>query len=149
MRLDQRLAGLAKKAGWRYTRYADDLTLSSPEASKRHMGRVLSSVRTIVAEEGFAVNERKGRVQRSGGRQEVTGIVVNRKLGVPRAEVRKLRAILHAAEKTGLEAQNRTNHPNFRAYLEGKIGYVMMVDPAKGRHLRDALSRVTAAVTPA
>lgn len=142
--LDRRIAGVSKRLGWTYTRYADDLSLSCGEQAKPYMGKVLASVRKIVAEEGFSVNERKGRVQRSGGRQEVTGIVVNEKLGLPRAEVRKLRAILHAAVATGLEAQNRTQRPNFRAYLEGKIGYLSMVDAAKGQAMREALSRVKA-----
>jgi RNA-directed DNA polymerase len=88
------------------------------------------------------INERKGRVQRAAGRQEVTGIVVNAKLGLPRSEVRRLRAILHASLKTGLSAQNRNNHPNFRAYLEGKIGYLMMVDEAKGKAMRADLLKV-------
>jgi RNA-directed DNA polymerase len=138
-RLDRRLAGAAAKLGWRYTRYADDLTFSGDPAAKARTGFLLARVRRIVGEEGFRINEKKGRVQRSAARQEVTGIVVNEKLGVPREEVRRIRAILHAAQKTGLAAQNRTGDTSFEARLRGKIGYVMMVDPAKGRALRAAL----------
>jgi hypothetical protein len=49
----------------------------------------------------------------------VTGIVVNQQPSTPRQLRRKVRAILHNAKNTGLEAQNRENHENFRAYVLG------------------------------
>jgi len=35
LKLDQRLAEFAESMGWRYTRYADDLTFSLPKKSKK------------------------------------------------------------------------------------------------------------------
>jgi retron-type reverse transcriptase len=144
--LDRRLSALCERAGWRYTRYADDLTFSTEPGKRADIGRFIAKVRHIVEDEGFAINEKKGRVQRAGGRQTVTGIVVNEpgKLGLPRDEVRRLRAILHNAKKTGLAKQNRDRHPHFEAYLRGKIAYLAMIDPDKGAALRrelDALNR--------
>ena len=137
-KLDRRLQGASQKLDFAYTRYADDLTFSA--ASKANVGLLLARVRHIVADEGFAINAKKGRVQRRGGRQEVTGVVVNDKPGLARHEVRKLRAILHNARKTGLAAQNREQHPHFQAWLRGKIGYLMMIDPAKGKALAEQLA---------
>jgi RNA-directed DNA polymerase len=74
--------------------------------------------------------------------QEVTGVVVNDKPGVARDDVRRLRAILHLAEKTGLAAQNREDRPHFEAWRHGKIGYVMIMDRAKGTALAEKLARV-------
>ncbi|MEM9070116.1 MAG: reverse transcriptase family protein [Myxococcota bacterium] len=141
-RLDSRLAGYAKKNGWVYTRYADDLTFSAN--GKQDLGRFLAKVRHIIEDEGFRVNAKKTRVQRSGGRQSVTGIVVNRsdRLTLPRKEVRRLRAILHRAKTEGLEAQNRHGIPDFRAHLQGKIAYLSMVDPRRGEQLRKAFDEV-------
>ena len=138
-KLDRRLAGAAAKLGWTYTRYADDLTFSASGEAKAKMSLMMSRVRAIVREEGFTINEAKGRVQRAARRQQVTGIVVNDKPGVPREEVRRIRAILHGAKKTGLAAQNRSNRPDFEAWLRGKIAYISMIDPAKGQKLRGEL----------
>jgi len=142
--LDRRLAGMAAKHRWTYTRYADDLTFSCDASNDDSVGRLMASVRHIVEEEGFAVNPRKGRVQRRGGRQTVTGIVVNEKLSIAREEVRRLRAILHGASKTGLAAQNRENVPNYEQWLRGKIAYVHMVDPVKGDRLLRQLEELRA-----
>jgi retron-type reverse transcriptase len=141
-KLDRRLAGMSAKLGWAYTRYADDMTFSASGEHKKDVGLLLARVRHIAGEEGFRLNAKKGRVQRSGGRQEVTGIVVNQKPGIAREEVRRLRAILHGAKKTGLEAQNREGRPAFEAWLRGKIAYVMMVDREKGSALRAALDAI-------
>ena len=141
-RLDRRLRGLSAKAGWTYTRYADDLTFSSdlPEGLPGFM----ASARHVIEDEGFQLNRKKVRVQRPGRRQSVTGIIVNNKLGLPRKEVRRLRAIVHNATKTGLEAQNRDNDPKFRERVLGKLAYLAMVDPEKGRPLLERLQRCSA-----
>ena len=143
-RLDRRLQGLSAKSGYRYTRYADDLTISLPKGHRDDVPMLLARVRHIVQEEGFVVHPTKGRVQRPGGRQTVTGIVVNHptKISLPRRERRLLRAILHNAKKTGLPAQNRNGHPDFAAHLRGKIAYLAMIDPAAARPLRQQLDQL-------
>jgi retron-type reverse transcriptase len=141
-KLDRRLAGLAHKLGFAYTRYADDLTFSADSTDQ--LGYLLCRVRHIVAAEGFALNEKKGRVQRRGARQEVTGVVVNERLSAPREEIRALRAILHDAAKNGLAAANRAGHPHFRAHLLGRIGYVQMIEPERGKKLRAAFDALPA-----
>jgi hypothetical protein len=141
-KLDRRLRGRLGKQGWVYTRYADDLSFSRKTFTRGELGLVHASIRHLVEDEGFTLNPKKGRAQASGARQEVTGIVVNEKPGVPRDELRRLRALLHQAMKTGLEAQNREKVPDFRRVLEGKIAYVMMVDRAKGLKLKAALDAV-------
>lgn len=138
-KLDQRLLGLGAKMGWAYTRYADDLSFSAAAGQREKIGYLLARIRHIAEDEGFAMNPKKTRVQRAAGRQEVTGVVVNDKLSLPREELRKLRAIVDGARKTGLAAQNREGREDFEAWLRGKIAYVSMVDAAKGEKLRAAL----------
>ncbi len=142
-KLDRRLRGRLAKKGWVYTRYADDLSFSKKDFTRADLGFVHASIRHVVEDEGFALNPKKGRAQGRGGRQDVTGVVVNVKPGVPRDELKRLRAILHQAKKTGLEAQNREKVCDFRRVLEGKIAYVMMIDRAKGQKLKAALDAVT------
>lgn len=140
-KLDRRLRGLSDKHGLTYTRYADDLTFSAGTEKRSELGMMLARMRHVIEDEGFALNPKKVRVQRKGGRQTVTGIVVNEKtkLGLPRHEVRRLRAVLHSAKTTGLQAQNRAKHPDFRAHLAGKIAYLAMIDPERAKPLRAAL----------
>jgi hypothetical protein len=81
-------------------------------------------------------------VLRQSTRQLVTGVVVNDRPGVPRAEIRRLRAILHRAKFEGLAAQNREKLPHFEAWLSGMIAYIHMVNPRQAEPLRRALVAV-------
>jgi RNA-directed DNA polymerase len=128
-RLDRRLAGLAKKLNLVYTRYADDLTLSSAEPMNERIGYLMARVRHIAEDEGFTINEKKSRVLRKNSAQIVTGLVVNDKPTLPRREIRRLRAILHRAAREGLDRQNRAGHPHFVAQLQGKIALLHMIRP--------------------
>jgi retron-type reverse transcriptase len=149
-KLDRRLEGLARKLGWTYTRYADDLTFSGdalvPKGQKDPKGVawLLARTRHIVEAEGFEVNEKKLRVQRRNTAQLVTGIVVNEKPSASRRERRRLRAVLHRARFEGLEKQNRAGHPRFAAALRGHVAYVSMVNPEQGRKLQVRLDALLA-----
>lgn len=138
-RLDRRLAGLARRHGFAFTRYADDLTFSGD--APRAVGRLLRDVRSIVRSEGLTEHPTKTHVMRRGGRQEVTGLTVNERPAVSRSELRTLRAILHNAARLGLESQNREGHPDFAAHLRGRVEFACMVDPDRAPALRSALSR--------
>jgi retron-type reverse transcriptase len=142
-RLDRRLAGQAAKLGLTYTRYADDLTFSGDATFNERVGYLMARVRHLAAEEGFAVNEKKSRVLRRNAAQRVTGLVVNERPGVARAEVRRVRAILHRARTEGLDAQNREGRPHFPAWLQGKIAYIAMARPEVGARLRQELAALT------
>ncbi|HEY4056830.1 MAG TPA: reverse transcriptase family protein [Kofleriaceae bacterium] len=129
-RLDARLAGAAKKLGFTYTRYADDLTFSGPKTSDS--GTMLARVRWIAQQEGFVEHPTKTRVLRKGRRQEVTGVVVNTQLGVERDTLRKFRALLFQIEKDGPAGKVWGGSADLFASIIGYANFVRMVDPAKG-----------------
>lgn len=131
--LDQRLAGYATAAGLTYTRYADDLALSG---RKVNAAALIRAVTTIAHQEGFVINTTKTRVRKANQRHEITGLVTNDRLGVPREYHDQLRAVLHDARHNGAELANRARHPHFRAHLDGRVGWVESVNPARGRRLR-------------
>jgi RNA-directed DNA polymerase len=132
--LDLRLAGLARKFNARYTRYADDLTFSLPaaHAGPPRLGALIGCVKRVVEKEGFHIHPEKTRVARPGGRQTVTGLVVNGDAAprAPRKLRRQLRAALHnrKAGKPRPDGETATQ-------LHGLAAYVYMTDPALGRKL--------------
>lgn len=145
--LDARLAGLAKKWGAAYTRYADDLTFSFKERHPPKLGRFLWWVNAICQQEGFIENASKRRLLRSGSRQTVTGLVVNERVSVPRHVRRRFRAIVHNAKKHGLASQAR-GVENFEAWLHGMAAYLAMVHPGPGaRWLAEVKAMLAGKVT--
>jgi RNA-directed DNA polymerase len=133
-RLDARLAGLARKSGGVYTRYADDLTFSFAAEPAVDLGRFAWWVDQICGQEGFVENTRKRRILRRGNQQRVTGVVVNDKLSVPRGARRRFRAILENCRRHGLASQAH-GRDDFADYLRGFAAYVQMVQPDLGARL--------------
>jgi RNA-directed DNA polymerase len=130
LRLDRRLAGLAKRHGFAYTRYADDLTFSGDiERLAAQKLRVAAS--RIIEEEGFTVNADKTRLMGQSTRQTVTGVVVNKTLGLSRQERRRLRAIAHRLGRAGVGDTSTIT----RAWLRGKLAYLAMLNPAQAASL--------------
>jgi RNA-directed DNA polymerase len=141
--LDRRLSGLAAALHIDYSRYADDLTFSGPARMLRTPSVLRSAVSAIVAEEGFAVNRRKSRLERRSGRQQVCGIVVNERLNVPRTDYDELKAILHHAVTRGLPAEHdAAQRATMRAHLEGRIAWVQSLHPDRGDRLRRRFEQV-------
>ena len=133
MKMDRRLAGLARRLGFVYTRYADDLAFSGDEPGHAHALRCLAQ--RIVDDEGFALNHAKTRVLRRGTPQRITGVIVNDVLGLSRQERRRMRAALHQA---GRRARGADGAPQIDARLRGKLAYLKMLNPAQAARLMAA-----------
>jgi RNA-directed DNA polymerase len=141
-RLDQRCVGLARSLGGRYTRYADDLAFSGDAAFARKIDALLAGLGEIAKEEGFALNSAKTRLMRRSGQQRVTGVVINEHANIARASFDELKAILHNCRTRGPETQNRAAHADFHAHLDGRVGWVEQLNPARGAKLRAALDAI-------
>ncbi len=141
-RVDCRLTGLARSVGAAYTRYADDLAFSGGHSFERCVERFSTHVAAILHEEGFTVYHRKTRIMRQGVRQHLVGLVANQRTNVIRADYDRLKAILTNCVRFGPESQNRGAHAHFRSHLDGRVGFVETVNPAKGRRLRALFERI-------
>lgn len=126
-KLDRRMTGVARKFGFVYTRYADDLTFSAPADDAKSLRKLMWSVRKIIADEGFELNEDKTRIMRRGARQEVTGITVNDGLSVSRKERRKFKAHLHHTELGIADGPFRRGSPKSSA-----LGYAQFLQMVHG-----------------
>lgn len=139
--LDRRLAGVAKRFGLNYTRYADDITFSSMHNVYQENGEFRKEVRRIIEDQKFTVNDKKTRLQKRGSRQEVTGIIVSDKINVTRDYVRDIRNILYMWEKYGYGVAFAKFFPKYKAekghvkkgnpdlinVIDGKLQYLKMV----------------------
>jgi retron-type reverse transcriptase len=153
--LDRRLARLARQNRLRYTRYADDITFSTKDAQFPPAMATLApgganapvqigpDLAKAIASAGFAINDKKVRLQTRHTRQSVTGLTVNTRINIERERIRRLRAMLHAWDKFGLEAAGadhfakwkpkprggRVDHPgkSFRNAVYGELAYLKMV----------------------
>jgi len=139
--LDHRLAGVAKRFGLTYSRYADDITFSSMHNVYQKNGQFEVELKRIIENQGFTINTDKTRLQKIGNRQEVTGIVVNEKVNVTKKYIRDLRNIMYIWERYGItDAYSRfikeykvkkghvkKGNPNMINVLDGKLMYLKMV----------------------
>ena len=140
--LDARLSGYARAADATYSRYADDLTFSGGAGLALSAPAFVRGVARIARAEDLPLNPSKSRVQHHGRRQVVTGVVVNERPNVARADYDRLRAVLHEARVRGPEVANRHGHPDFRASLSGRVEWVASVNPQRGHRLRADLDAI-------
>ena len=111
-----------------YTRYADDLTFSGDAIPRT----IQNDISKILAPSGYMLSHTKSKILGQHKRQMVTGLVVNRKLNLPRPIRKKLRAIVHDISLNGIEhAMERSE-----IHLDQLLGYISlqnMWDPARAK----------------
>lgn len=154
-RIDERICGFCKKnrdtLDLVYTRYADDITLSSKR--KLDDGLILkikNVVYAIITDVGFLPNNDKFRVFKSGQKLMVTGLVVNEqgKVYVEKKRIREIEIALHCINRFGLTkhieflSTKRNKHWWWKDYINhlfGLIDFVKMVDHNKGEKYKHLL----------
>lgn len=150
-KLDQDLLNLARQNGCYYSRYADDISFSTfqrrmPRAivihSKRNGWLPSAKLVEILENNDFKLNLSKINLKKKDNRQEVTGVIVNKKLNAKRKYIRQIRSMIHAWEKYGIENASKEHfakydnkqrnselpdHRTYRNILLGKINYLAML----------------------
>jgi RNA-directed DNA polymerase len=147
--LDIHLVRLGSTVGCTYSRYADDLTFSTnkktfppeiaePAAPDSHLWQPGAELQKIITRSGFQINSAKTRMQYRTSRQEVTGLVVNKRINVRHEYRHTVRAMVHSlltkgsfeayapTEKAGAATiEKRKGTPN---QLHGMLGFIDSID---------------------
>lgn len=125
--LDMRLLETVKKYKLDYTRYADDLTFSTnDQAFLNHYAAFMEEAAAKIQSAGFSVNSKKTRLRFRDSRQEVTGLIVNRKVNVSRDYYKETKAMAHRLyTKGGFEVNGV---PGTMRQLEGRFSFIDQLD---------------------
>ena len=148
--LDTHLVRLAARTGCIYTRYADDLTFSTNKRcfprsiaiqsdDDNHIWIPGSELLRLVNHSGFAINQKKTRMQYRCSRQEVTGLVVNKKVNIRREYRHNTRAMAHRLFTKGsflLPTSEKDENgdyllemkPGSLNQLHGRLGFIDGID---------------------
>ena len=136
--LDERLAGLAERHGFTFSRYVDDITLSGGSRLRRFE----RLTRSIVADLGWKLNEKGGLVD-SGQRHGLLGAIVNAKPNVTREYFGDLRSYLRLVAK----GREQPDEKDFRK-MESRVNWILSVNPDRAQALRPLLERALDTVAP-
>ncbi len=124
--LDTALANAAVEHGVRYTRYADDITLSgpTPERVLAFEGVVRREVSRLKSPR-LKFNERKRGLYHKGQRRLVTGLIVtpDSQVSIGRERKRLISSLLHRSSLNQLDVERR-------ALLKGLLGFAIANEPA-------------------
>ncbi len=126
---DEELGSWCQERKINYTRYSDDMTFSGDFNPRQ----IISKVRKMLYKLNLKINNKKIHVISSSQQQNVTGLVVNKKVNVPRKYRNKIRQEIYFIEKYGLESHlSKINYQfttnKYLNSLYGKINYVLEID---------------------
>lgn len=116
----------ANLMGAKYTRYADDLTFSLSEDDPIKARKIVSGVRSMLAEHGFELNEKpnKLKILRGHQAQQVCGITLNSgKPTISKKQRRLVRAARHAIENGRPASMSLASVEGWEGYIDhvGKL----------------------------
>ena len=145
--LDMRLALLARKNNCTYTRYADDLTFSTwtkffpeaiarPDYANENNWKPSRKLTKQIESCGFIINKNKTRMQYADSRQEVTGLTVNKRVGVQQTYIKKTRAMVHQLITKGefniddknYNTENEASKSEGLKRLSGRLAFINQID---------------------
>ncbi|AMP97879.1 hypothetical protein AY601_0940 [Pedobacter cryoconitis] len=129
--LDNQFMKLSKTSKVLYSRYADDITISTNLKSLPQSIGIIETdklelsneIKKILHKNGFKINYNKVRFALKTNRQEVTGLIVNKFINIKRDYLRQVKSMLNAWEKYGLylAAFEHFSKFNPKTYMPGDI----------------------------
>lgn len=131
--LDYRIVKIAKRYRFTYSRYADDMTFSTNRElnsnklrASKELENFLTELEELINSSGFEINSKKTRLSNNTQRQEVTGLVVNKKINVKREYVKNTRAMAFQLYKDG--AFKIDKKPGTLNQLTGRFAFIFQIE---------------------
>lgn len=127
---DDRVGSWCEDRNITYTRYCDDMTFSGsfvPCELKQFVEKELFR-------EGFFLNHDKTVVLHQGQRIEITGIVVNEKISIPKFYKKSIRQEIYYCQKYGIASHIEKKElsesvDSYKKKLLGRLNYILSVEP--------------------
>lgn len=155
--LDCRLHEIARDLGMNYSRYSDDILLSSQrnDFDRTTALTIVSEIRKAANEVGFDLNSKKTRILTPGARKQHLGLLIDRPgVRLTKEKRRSIEAMFWALEKFGVlnhvqrniapvaaesSAQAFELAHTFINRLWGQIAYVLDVEPQFAKKLLERI----------
>ncbi len=106
--VDAKIARLTRKLGFTYTRYSDDILISTSSVvfDRELATKIIHKVQKLVADEGFTLNRAKTRILTPGSRKSYLGLIVSgQTTRLPREVRERITAELRDIKKFGFDSQ--------------------------------------------
>ena len=150
-RSDELLSEVATNQGLIYTRYADDLTLSTREDrySRKRCRHMIGQAYAVMGQFGLSPNVTKTRVTPPGSRKIVLGLLVDgSEPRLPRDFKAIMRQHIHFLRRPGFgpavhaAARGFASIAGLKHHVYGLVNFAKQVEPAYGKGCEGALATV-------
>jgi RNA-directed DNA polymerase len=137
--LDEEINKLCNISNITYTRYADDITLSSN--SRRRLIETQNKIKDILNSFGYDINNRKTRFLHQGVQRRVTGLIYNNDgiVTIGRKNKRLIRAKIYNLETNLLKVDEAEK---LRDHIDGWMAFLKSVDSRIYHELTDYWSQL-------
>lgn len=149
IKLDEKISSIAGAHGLIYTRYADDISLSSQRNDIDHAlcRQVIGKVYRAIGEFGLSPNSAKTSISGPGARKVVLGLLVDGEVPrLTRAFRMMVRQHLHYLKEFGVTEHSAkrgfVSTIGFRNHMLGLVAYAAQIDSTYAASIRNELAEV-------
>ena len=128
-KLDDNIAIFCKNKNIKYTRYADDMTFSGTNIPKEEL---IEFIKKELSDLGLNLNDSKTNFMKQNRPQIVSGVIVNKKLQLPKSIRNDIRKVMYFIKKYGIEDHMKKINEEQSYYINhllGKIQYGLDLNP--------------------
>jgi RNA-directed DNA polymerase len=126
---------IVEEKGLTFTFYVDDIVISGDNVKS-----IIEPVIKALQQYGWSISCKKKKFMRRCDVQEVTGLVVNRKVNISKKYVEKLRKKIIEAAKKGFFTENEDRS------FGGKITYIMAINERIGKRVQKLYDKIDLAI---
>jgi hypothetical protein len=132
-----------KDEGFRYSRYVDDITISSRRRiSGTHKQLAVRLMRAMCKQKIYRLKNRKHRIESAAGPMHVHSLIVNDKVSLPRGERSRIRAAVHRLSNWQPAAGEAEKYLHEYNRVRGRVANLARLHPGLGQNYKAMLNKL-------